>query len=575
MTEKTFEDIQTAIDIADENSTVELEGEYISEGSPINISKSITIEGKNNATLNADFKSTIFNITQGNVILKNINFINSLSINTAAITSNGNLTIENCYFKNNVMYFEFSDSEYFDYNYVDFYGEYAASVYSTNDLTVKDSTFEDNYASGMDSDPFDENNDDEYYIFYKYSGAICSKGNMTVMNSHFKDSTVSCVKGNNTIINSTFTKSAEVLKILTNTTVIGCNFTQNNGYVIRAEKNAVIDRCNFIDNRYEYTYSKQHATTKYPLIQSGSSEIQISNSNFIDNGDVSIGSFLGSVFVCNTTFENNTKRAIDSPNAEIINSTFTSNSDEDRYGVIVADNVKITNSKFKNNKECAAICFEKADIDGKTYTGETIFDNSLNRTKLMKISTVTSSVVYASGKNPQIKLTFIESGKVVKAYWVGYNILKGSKRLAVDKGMDYDYGATVKNGVMTFKIPNLSVGTYKIKIVKGLIESVPIGTITFKITKANTIINSPKITAKYKKSKYFQLSVKHKTTKKPVKNTYVKVKIDKKTYTVKTNSKGIAKINTKSLKLGKHNVVISSGNSNYSMSAKSWITVKR
>jgi hypothetical protein len=31
------------------------------------------------------------------------------------------------------------------------------------------------------------------------------------------------------------------------------------------------------------------------------------------------------------------------------------------------------------------------------------------------------------------------------------------------------------------------------------------------------------------------------------------------TYTVKTNKKGLAKINTKSLKIGKHKVIISSG----------------
>ena len=59
-----------------------------------------------------------------------------------------------------------------------------------------------------------------------------------------------------------------------------------------------------------------------------------------------------------------------------------------------------------------------------------------------------------------------------------------------------------------------------------------------------------------------------------MKNTYIKVKIDKKTHKVKTNSKGIAKINTKKLNYGKHKVTITSANTNYQMSAKSTITIK-
>ena len=47
-----------------------------------------------------------------------------------------------------------------------------------------------------------------------------------------------------------------------------------------------------------------------------------------------------------------------------------------------------------------------------------------------------------------------------------------------------------------------------------------------------------------------------------------------KTYNLKTNSKGIAKLNTKSLKKGNHKVIISSGNSNYKVSAKSMIKIK-
>lgn len=60
-----------------------------------------------------------------------------------------------------------------------------------------------------------------------------------------------------------------------------------------------------------------------------------------------------------------------------------------------------------------------------------------------------------------------------------------------------------------------------------------------------------------------------------MKKTVIKLKIGKKTYTVKTDSKGVAKFNTKKLKVGKYNVVISSGSDNYKISAKSTIKIKK
>ena len=47
-----------------------------------------------------------------------------------------------------------------------------------------------------------------------------------------------------------------------------------------------------------------------------------------------------------------------------------------------------------------------------------------------------------------------------------------------------------------------------------------------------------------------------------------------KTYTVKTNKKGVAKFNTKKLKRGKHKVKILSGNKNVVVSKKSSIRIR-
>ena len=62
----------------------------------------------------------------------------------------------------------------------------------------------------------------------------------------------------------------------------------------------------------------------------------------------------------------------------------------------------------------------------------------------------------------------------------------------------------------------------------------------------------------------FKVTVKNTKTKKIIKGVKVAIKVytgkKYKTYTVKTNSKGIAQLNVKSLKVGTHKVVVTSGN---------------
>ena len=100
---------------------------------------------------------------------------------------------------------------------------------------------------------------------------------------------------------------------------------------------------------------------------------------------------------------------------------------------------------------------------------------------------------------------------------------------------------------------------------------------TLTVKKAPTTVKAPKVSGKYKKSKYFKITVK--SYKKAVKGLKLKVKVytgkKYKTYTIKTDKKGVAKLNTKRLKVGKHKVTISSGNANYKVSGKSTITIKK
>ena len=188
----------------------------------------------------------------------------------------------------------------------------------------------------------------------------------------------------------------------------------------------------------------------------------------------------------------------------------------------------------------------------------------------IKITASSITTTYGNRGTLKIKLTSNKANSTLNGFKLTVKVFTGSKYKKYEV-------FTKSNGIATFKTPaNLATGKHKVEIATNDLASKKV---TVTVNKAKTIVKAPKVTGKFKKSKYFQVTVKNKATKKAVSNVKVKIKVyTGKKYiikTVKTNSKGIAKFNTKSLKIGKHNVVVSSGNSNYQMSAKSTITIKK
>ncbi len=215
-------------------------------------------------------------------------------------------------------------------------------------------------------------------------------------------------------------------------------------------------------------------------------------------------------------------------------------------------------------------------VDGSFRNGNLTVTKKFSFTINKIPTTVTPtalSTTYNSGKYFTLKLVDKNSKKVLSNIKLKLRVYTGTKY------KDY-YVTTNSNGIAKFKASTLAVGTHKVEITSANNNyAVTKTTSTIKIAKAKTIIKAPKVTYKYKKSKYFSVTVKNKATKKVVKSLKVKVKVytgkKYKTYTIKTNSKGIAKLNTKTLTKGTHKVVISSGNSNYAISAKSTIVIKK
>ncbi len=199
-------------------------------------------------------------------------------------------------------------------------------------------------------------------------------------------------------------------------------------------------------------------------------------------------------------------------------------------------------------------------------------NTTLDNIKISKLAIVASTkkitTTFDSGKGLAIKVLNKNTKKAVSGITLNVKVFTGKKFKT------YPVTSNSK-GIATFKpASKVNAGSHKVEITSDKNCILTKVKTTMKINKAKTTIKAPKVTNKLKKSKYFKVTVKNKATKKVVKNLKIKVKVGKKTYTLKTNSKGVAQLNTKNLKAGTYAVKITSANSNYVISAKSTIVIK-
>ena len=528
-TANSFGDIQNSIEKAQINETIILNGTYEGTGSEIVIDKDITLDGLGTTTLNANHNSRILNITAGNVILKNINFINAKSpTNGGAITSSARLTVINCSFSNNLV----DDGV----EYHQLMEEYAHATYNTGsggainanaDLSVINSTFTNNsaylrsYYRDMDAIVGSDEG---------LCGGINCLGDLYIEKSYFSKNSPYSIKALNADIREcNFENQQEVFKADKNCNVsFSYSNFENSGNIFSYSADLNINYCNFTN-------------AECKLIESdGDTTVVINNSRFINN---SIDEYETSL--------------ISIGKAQIINSTFINNHAGDT-AVLELGEYELKNCTFTNNSD--------ATILGHEPYEDAMLDDNLNPFCLFKVKIK---------NNP--KRTYYDSGDAVKVYLINK---KSNKHLwtygleAYINGRERSYFDDnpmflQKVNYLKFPVSKWKVGEYSVDIYE---DNPYTEESSFEVTvlKAPTIIKAPKVTNK----KYFKVKVTHKITKNPVKSTWIKLKIGKTIYKVKTNKKGVAKFNTKNLSKGKHKVKITSGNSNYKMSAKSTITIR-
>ncbi|PWB86493.1 hypothetical protein [Methanobrevibacter thaueri] len=180
---------------------------------------------------------------------------------------------------------------------------------------------------------------------------------------------------------------------------------------------------------------------------------------------------------------------------------------------------------------------------------------------------------YKGAKYFTVKLTNTKNKKPI--YAAKLNI-----KVFVSKNRYYNYnGNTGANGEIRLSLETLKPGTYKVVVSGADSKDFTAKEVTSKIVikKAPAKLTPKKLTAKKGAKKYFKVTVKNKKTKKVIKGVKVKIKVytgkKAKTFTAKTNAKGIAKILTNKLKVGKHKVVVASADK-YVTAKKAKSTIK-
>ena len=358
-------------------------------------------------------------------------------------------------------------------------------------------------------------------------------------------------------------------------------------------------------NAIKYTFQVVHAVTGEPIkFASVQFKIVASNINYTSNGTTNISGYyicLNNITLPGNTY-NLTLKSIDaSLNCSAVKKHITITP---RKAVLTAYNrtiyydsdysaiLKVTDKKTGKVVQNVYVWFRvyissskysdfigRTDKNGKVYLSTPLavgkhkiiyktLDSNYNASSITRYLTVkkasakfTSSSVstyYKSGKIFQIKLTNTKNKKAV--YGAKMNI-----KVFISKNKYYNYtGTTDANGLVKFKI-SYKPGSYKV-VVSSCDKGYSASAITRTIKVSKSPIKMAPTSLKVKKGTYFKVKVTSTKTKKVLSSVKVKVKVytgkKYKTYTIKTNSKGIASLKI-SQSVGKHKVVLSPGSPTY------------
>lgn len=559
--EGTFEDIQNSVDKAKDNEIIELNGTYVSTGNGIYIDKPLTING-NNAVLDAKQMKyyNVINLQAPSLVLKNIKFINAQP--TVICCHDSKVTLINCTFTSNGGNIDSDD---------------ALILWAKNSsVSIFNSTFENNR----------NDNDGLLYELIQLENAV-----LECINTTFDNNNMNIINANdksNIILEGLTFKdnSAEYITQVYSrgdVTVINCSFADNMGSAINCYKNLEIENTKFINN-------SASAIFYY------GADVRIKNSTFSSNRNQYAGGAIdgyGRLIVEGCNFTDNVGimgTAIHSEHywdvsemfdnrISLINSSIDCKKDND-YGIYATCcDIDLINSTVSTKSNKMDIYIDVGSLNNvSSVYGSYGFKDKINAE--IQISPASLTRTYNSDEYLFIGVVNSRNAVDLPYAKIIVKIYTGKKYITYYLKPKYVLDGD-EVGLPFIKIDSrLSVGKHKVEIISnGKYFSFKKYTTTLTVKKAKTIVKAHKVTFKYKKSKYFKATIKNKSTKKFINGVKVKVKVytgkKYKSYILKTNKKGLIKLNTKKLKKGKHKVIITSANKNYSINAKSLIKIKR
>ena len=204
--------------------------------------------------------------------------------------------------------------------------------------------------------------------------------------------------------------------------------------------------------------------------------------------------------------------------------------------------------------DSAQIFNESNAVSNESAQTELTKNNSIE-SKSISLSASKLSTTYESGKYFNVKAIDSKTKKPVPNVKLILKVYSGKKYKKIPVTTDF-------RGIAKYYASNLGIGSHKVTInVKDSKKfSSKISSSSIKISRAKLTISAPKITGYYKESKRYNIAIKNRESKKPMKNIKVIIKVftgkKYKKYFLKTDKKGIVSFNMKSLPKGKHNVVI-------------------
>ena len=541
----------------------------------------------------------------------NCNFINNSGTYGGAIVTSGELRINNCYFYNNYAeknggaiyaYYPFNGknsvkitNSIFDGNWAEQYGGAVyLNCYKANAILVsgaaksfiKNTTFTFNEAvtgGALFNYQYTDIEDCEFMLNYAAGngGAIYMSCGLIFEADNVGSASQTNgleIHGNTTFIEnyaeneggairiSAIEEYVEkgikgILYVYDNVTFEG-NYALNGGALSLVDSECAVNNAVFRDNEAYYDGSAMYGGTAINCIFEGNTEPVTCNTEIIDSLKAKLSLTQSGSYYDDKILT--VKLTNEITNAGIANKIVVLTINGKNVELKTDSNGKATyNVKLQAGRYTAKASVADKNIDVNTVT---LTNVEIQKTPIT-ISSTKLTTTYKSGKYFQVKVTNSKTKKLVSGAKLNIKIFVTSTKY-------YNYnGNTNSNGQLKLLI-DLKPGTYKVVVSNALTKyyNGAQKTSSIKISKASYKISAPKATNVYKQSQTFKITVKNKASGKVVSNVKLTVKVytgsKYKTYNIKTNSKGIATINTKALSKGTHKIVIDSKATDKYKSAK-------